>query len=132
MATNHSAVVIGSASTVPPEAMQLVWTNCVDSLTSIDGGRRNGRGDALRDSQRVLSEALDGTVVHVNGNEWHLTVFSVFMEAGSTWLQVLLSGEPSYTLTLKLPGHEGVAHVISIITSWLANSAESSQILNVA
>jgi hypothetical protein len=35
-------------------------------------------------------------------------------------------------LTLKLPGHKGVAHVISIITSWLANPAESSQILNVA
>lgn len=132
MATNHCAVVIGSASTVPPEAMQLVWTNGVDSLPPTDGERRNGRGDALRDSQQVLSEALDGTVVRVDGNEWHLTVFSVLREAGSTWLQVLLSGERSYTLTLKVPGHKGVAHVTSIITSWLANSAESSQVLNVA
>jgi hypothetical protein len=132
MATNHSAVVIGSASTVPRKAMQLVWTNCVDSLTSIDGERRNRRGNALRHSPQVLFEALDGTVIRVDGNEWHLEVFSVLMEAGLAWLQVLLSGEPSYTLTLKLPGHKGVAHVISIITSWLANPAESSQVLNVA
>jgi hypothetical protein len=83
-------------------------------------------------SPQTLFDAIDGKTLRVSDRVWRIEVFSVLMEAGTTWVQLALKGSPSHTLMLKLPPQAGLTHVTCLLASWLLQPADTPQILNVA
>jgi len=133
MAQKHMDFGLDFGTSEAREAMRLAWRNCVEAVSEMEGVEREWQEvPAGRESPQDWFEALDGSTVRLRGAEWHLEVFSVVMDQAATWLQVLLAGEPSHLLTLKLPPHEGVGHVLSILSSWLADPGQATHVLNVA
>jgi len=113
------------------QAMRMACRSCLETFPIET--KRVGAADALgRESPQEWFDALDGAVVRLRDEEWHLEVFSVVMDQAATWVQVQLSGACAHLLTLRLPTHAGVRHVTSILSSWLADPSQSTHVLNVA
>ncbi len=125
-------ITIGSSSTLSVETMRRIGLGCMEELNehlSYASGTPNA---TLVDSALTLFDTLDGLIVRAENQEWHFEVFSIVREAGTTWLQVILRGEPCHTLMLKLSGSATLRDVTSTMTTWLMNGAESGHTINVA
>ena len=78
-----------------------------------------------------LFSGLDGRAINVARRRWILEVFSVLEQHGWRWIQLTLSGEPQYTLILRLTPGEGAVHALSLLSSWLVNPSGTRRILSV-
>jgi hypothetical protein len=83
---------------------------------------------------RRVFDALDGHDLYVSGHSWRMEVFSVSDEAQHRWVQLGLSGDQTFMLTLRLNAGAGEQPAIEALSSWLGRPSESpvNQILNVA
>lgn len=83
---------------------------------------------------RHVFDALDGRDLYVSGHSWRMEVFSVSDEAQHRWVQLGLSGEETFMLTLRLNAGASEEPAIEALSSWLGKPSESpvNQILNVA
>ena len=84
--------------------------------------------DTSADTEGVFV-ALDGRQVTVSGRSWRLQVYGACDRGGRRWVQLGLTGQPHYMLTLRLaPGDDAV----QALSSWLANPANKGNILSYA
>jgi hypothetical protein len=83
---------------------------------------------------RRMFDALDGRDLYVSGHHWHMEVFSVSDEAQHRWVQLGLSGDQTFMLTLRLNAGAGEEPAIEALSSWLGRPSDvpANQILNVA
>jgi hypothetical protein len=68
------------------------------------------------------NRALDGTVVESGGDQWRIVLDSVRMIDERQWLQLVLVGEPTFTITLGLPWTADDDYVLFILADWLAQT----------
>jgi hypothetical protein len=66
--------------------------------------------------------ALDGTVVESGGDAWRIVLDSVRMIDDRQWLQLVLVGEPTFTITLGLPWTADADYVRLVLADWLAET----------
>jgi hypothetical protein len=108
------------------DAVQHVWLESVDTLPALDQERTK----RTPPTAQSLFDALDGAALRVGDTTWIVQVFSILMQGGTRWLQLQMEGEPSYTMTVKLPVHDDADHLISMLTSWLACPDDYPNVLN--
>jgi len=79
-------------------------------------------------------DALDGRDLCVSGHCWHMEVFSVSDERQHRWIQLGLSGDQTFMLTLRLNAGASDEPAIEALSSWLGKPSETpvNEILNVA
>jgi len=69
------------------------------------------------------------------GQSWQVQPYAVWDAPEQRWIQLSLAGRAdsqNLILTLKVGAGAGIQHVVMALSSWLANPANSSDILNVA
>jgi hypothetical protein len=87
--------------------------------------------DASSDTEGLFV-ALDGRQVTVSGRSWRLQVYGACDRGGRRWVQLGLTGQPHYMLTLRLAPGDDVGHAVQALSSWLANPADKGNILSYA
>jgi len=75
---------------------------------------------------------LDGRELLVAGRSWRIEVFSVGDFDNGRWVQLGLSSDESYMLTLHCAPFEAADRLMAAVRSWLDSPSENNQILNVA
>jgi hypothetical protein len=109
------------SSTSSGDPVGMPWDDCLDIVDR----------PAPVESPQEIFEALDGTEVWAAGREWRIEVFSVLEDSSATWLQVRLSGESEWMLTLKLRRGDTAEKALAILASWLDKPARLPEILTV-
>jgi hypothetical protein len=106
--------------------MRLVWNDCVRASLDDDRSSRE------RLTPERLFEALDGRRIVVLSRTWQVEIYSVRAEGDATWLQLGLTGDPSFNLLMRMAPDEGPKHAVHILSSWLANPKGVSHVVNVS
>jgi hypothetical protein len=79
-----------------------------------------------------LFAALDGRDLMIQGEAWHLEVYSVCEEAGRRWIQMAVDGPRRHMVTLALATRAGVKQTVQALSQWLEEPSETHLIVKVA
>ena len=66
-----------------------------------------------------LLHDLDGEVVAVGDEAWRIALYGVRFVEGRQWVQLVLVGEPMFSLTLRLPHDADERAVLCLLAGWL-------------
>jgi hypothetical protein len=75
-------------------------------------------------SANDLFQALDGQSVSVRSGSWRIEITGIFEQEGSSWIQMTLSGTPSYHVAIKISGADNAADVMNALRSWLDSASK--------
>jgi hypothetical protein len=70
---------------------------------------------------------LDGAIVESGGDLWRIVLQGAQMIDERQWLQLLLVGEPTLTMVLRLPWTADEDEVLSILSDWLAQTDDHTE-----
>lgn len=77
-------------------------------------------------STNDLFQALDGQSVSVRSGSWRIEISGIFEQDGSSWIQMTLSGTPSYHVAIKITATDSAADVMNALRSWLESASKTS------
>ncbi len=125
LSPNHA----GSLDAMVPQARHVA----LDSTAALPEHPPVTSQEAFVEARRVF-DALDGSNLSVSGHQWLVEVFSVSVQAQQRWVQVGLSGDHHFMLTLRLNAGAGAQPALEALSSWLGHSSRTpvNEILNVA
>lgn len=96
----------------------------LDSTTALPEQAPTTSQEEFVEAQRVF-DVLDGSALSISGHQWLVEVFSVSDQAPHRWVQVGVSGDQNYMLTLRLNLGAGAQPAIDALSSWLDRPFEA-------
>ena len=66
-----------------------------------------------------LFETLDGRGITTPAGAWFIEIQSIYDEGTDRWIQLTLTGNPTYTLTFRLNLGDDADEAVRALTMWL-------------
>jgi hypothetical protein len=85
----------------------------------------------MRKSERMgrLVRDLDGEVVAVESGAWRIALYGVRLVEGYQCVQLVLVGEPMFSLTLRLPCDTNDQEVLLLLSAWLEHPEDYGHLI---
>ena len=73
-----------------------------------------------------LFASLDGRDLSASGQQWRIEVFGIADADHDRWIQLAVSGNECYLVTLRLHAGDGAQRAVAALTGWLANPVDDA------
>jgi hypothetical protein len=96
----------------------------LDSTTALPERAPATSQEEFVEAQRVF-DVLDGSALSISGHQWLVEVFSVSDQAPHRWVQVGVTGDQNYMVTLRLNAGAGAQRALDALSTWLDGPSDA-------